>query len=103
MRSTVDLCKYMPSMSYFWAPYACPHRVSTALPIPNERGSSDLEVIEVAGEDLGGHGHDIVDHVNNNGRSSKVEEELELDPCSGPETLQEGQGNVGQYSLKLTA
>lgn len=32
---TVDLCKYTPSISYFWAPYACPHRVSTALPIPN--------------------------------------------------------------------
>jgi hypothetical protein len=68
-----------------------------------ERGGSKLEVTEVAGKDLGGHGHEIVDHVNNNSRSSEVEKELELDPCSGSETLQEGQGSVGQYALELAA
>jgi len=62
-----------------------------------------VEVTEVAGKDLGGHGHEIVDHVNNNSRSSEVEKELELDPCSGSETLQEGQGSVGQYALELAA
>ena len=48
-----------------------------------KRGGSKLKVTKVAGNDLGGHGHEIVDHVNNNSRSSKVEEELELNPCSG--------------------
>jgi len=66
-----------------------------------KRGGGELEVTEVAGKDLGGHGHEIVDHVNNNSRSSEVEKELELDPCSGPETLQEGQGSFGQYALEL--
>jgi hypothetical protein len=68
-----------------------------------ERSCGELEVTEVAGKDLGGHGHEVVDHVNNNSRSSEVEKELELDPCSGSETLQEGQGSVGQYALELAA
>jgi hypothetical protein len=68
----------------------------------SERGGGKLEGTEVAGKDLGGHGHEVVDHVNDNSRSSEVEKELELDPCSVTETQQEGQGSVGQYALKLT-
>ena len=68
-----------------------------------KRGGSELKVTEVAGEDLGGHGHEVVDHVNNNSRSSKVEEELALNPCSGWETLQEGHACVRQYPFKLAA
>jgi hypothetical protein len=66
-----------------------------------ERGGSKLEVTEVSGKDLGGHGHEVVDHVNNNSRSSEVEKELELDPCSGSETLQEGQGSVGHIYIYI--
>lgn len=34
-RTIQDLCIYMPSMWYFFAPNAWPHRVSSALAIPN--------------------------------------------------------------------
>jgi len=49
--------------------------------IVSEGRSSEFEVAEVAGEDLCGHGHDVVEEVDDDGGSSKVEEELELDPC----------------------
>ena len=38
-----------------------------------ERGCSELKVTEMTDKDLGGHGHDIADHVNEDGRASKVE------------------------------
>lgn len=37
--------------------------------IVSKRGSGELKIAEVAGEDLGGHGHDIVDHIDNDCRS----------------------------------
>ncbi len=46
-----------------------------------KRGSSKLEVNcrgARIGEDLCGHGHDVVNHVNNNSRSRKVAEKRSL-------------------------
>lgn len=44
-----------------------------------ERGGGELKVAELAGEYLGGHGHEVVDHVNHDRRSSQQEQELQLD------------------------
>lgn len=35
----------------------------------SEGGGGELKVAEVAGEDLGGHRHEVVNHVNYNGWS----------------------------------
>lgn len=68
-----------------------------------KRGGGEFKVTEVAGKDLGGHGHEIVDHVNNDSRSSKVEKEPQLDQCCGSESLRERNVSIGQYSFKLVA
>ena len=39
-----------------------------------EGGGGKFKVTEVAGEDLSGHRHEIVDHVDYDGRSGEVEE-----------------------------
>lgn len=57
----------------------------------------------MAGEDLSGHGHDVVDHVDDDSRSGEVEEEPELDSQSGDITLEEWNVGLGQYFFKLTA
>lgn len=45
-----------------------------------EGGGSQLKITKVACENLGGHAHDIVDHVNDDGWRSEVEKELGLNP-----------------------
>lgn len=52
VRRIVDLCKYTPNIPYFLAPYAWPHSVSTALPIPNCSPNYRLEfnIYNVDGE-----------------------------------------------------
>lgn len=39
-----------------------------------EGGGGELEIAKVTGEDLGGHRHEVVDHVNDNCRCSEVKE-----------------------------
>lgn len=39
-------------------------------------GSSELKITKVTREDLSGHGHDIVDHINDNSRCCEMEEVL---------------------------
>ena len=55
--------------------------------IVSEGRGGEFEVTEVAGEDLCGHGHDIVEEVDDDRGSSKVKEELELEPCCWTNTL----------------
>ena len=45
-----------------------------------EPGGGELEFTEVAAKYLGGHGHDIVDHVHDDGGGGEDDEELGLDP-----------------------
>lgn len=66
-----------------------------------EGGGGEFEVAEVAGEDLGGHGHEVVDEVDDDGRGGEEEEELQLDPGGGSHTVEEGYGVIGENSLKL--
>lgn len=66
-----------------------------------EGGGSELEVTEVTGEDLSGHGHDVVDQVNDDGGSGEVEQELALDPRGQPETAVERDAGVGEYHFKF--
>lgn len=35
VRTSIALCMYTPSMWFCFAPYACPQKVSSALPIPS--------------------------------------------------------------------
>ena len=44
-----------------------------------EGGGGELKVAKVVREDLGGHGHDIVEHVDDHKRGSEVDEQLYLD------------------------
>lgn len=44
-----------------------------------EGGGGELGTAEVAGEDTSGHGHEVVNDVNEDGWSSEAEKELELD------------------------
>lgn len=66
-----------------------------------EGSGGELEGTQVAGEDLGGHGHDVVDHVDDDGGSGQVEEELELDPRGGAYTAPERDAGVGEDGFKV--
>ena len=56
----------------------------------------------MAGEDLGGHRHQIVDHVNSDGGAGESEKKLQFSPSRREEALAEGQPSVGQYALQLS-
>lgn len=43
-----------------------------------ERGGGEFKIAEMAGKDLGGHGHEVVDHVDHDSRSGEMEKELHL-------------------------
>jgi len=66
-----------------------------------EGGGSEFKVTEVAGEDLRGHGHDVVDEVDNHRRGSEEEEEPEFDAQGSPHTAEEREGVVCENSLKF--
>ncbi|WVZ66095.1 LOW QUALITY PROTEIN: hypothetical protein U9M48_015369 [Paspalum notatum var. saurae] len=102
MSSTVERCRYTPSISYFSAPYACPHSVSTALPIPScihtrpcystyhetvgedldavvaEGGGGELDVAELAAHDLRRGRHDDDEHVDDDGGRGKGRQQPQL-------------------------
>ena len=59
-----------------------------------EGGGGEFEVTEVAAEDLGGHGHDVVDEVDDDGRGCQVEKEFEFDPRGGTDALAEREGGI---------
>ena len=46
-----------------------------------ERGGGELEIAEVAAEDLGGHGGDVVEQVDDDGGSGEAEEGVEFEAC----------------------
>lgn len=46
-----------------------------------ERSGGELEVAEMAAEDLGGHGGDVVEQVNNHRGRCELEENVQLQPC----------------------
>lgn len=64
-------------------------------------GGGEFEVAKVAGEDLGGHGHDVVDEVDEDGGGGQVEEEPQLNPRGGAHAAEEGRGGVRQNSLQF--
>ncbi|OMO75510.1 hypothetical protein CCACVL1_16155 [Corchorus capsularis] len=69
----------------------------------SEGGGGEFKITKVAGEDLGGHRHEIIDHINHDGRCSQVEEELGFDPCSFAKTLEERKASVRQCIFKFGA
>lgn len=60
-----------------------------------EGGGGELKITEVAGEDLGGHRHEIVDHVNGDGRGGESGKKLQFSPSRRQEAPAEGQLSVG--------
>lgn len=66
-----------------------------------ERSGGEFEITEVAGENLRGHGHDIVDEIDKYRGGGEVEKESQFDPRGGANAGEEGNGGVGEYSLEF--
>ena len=65
-----------------------------------ERGGGELEVPEVAGEDLRRHGHEVVDHVHHDRRRRQPRQHPELDRRRRPRALRRRQRRVRQDALQ---
>jgi hypothetical protein len=65
-----------------------------------EGGGGELEVAEVAGEDLRGHGHEVVDHVHHHRRRRNPRQEAELDGRRRPRAAGERHRRVRQDALQ---
>lgn len=64
-----------------------------------EGSSGEFKIAEVAGEDLGGHGHEVVDHVDDNRGGGEVVEELQFDPCGKLKALPPRDSSVHEDAL----
>lgn len=63
--------------------------------IVTKRGGGELKIAEMAAKDLGGHGGDVVEQVNDDCRGCKAEEGFQLYPCGGLEAPEVRKLRVG--------
>nr|GMD37822.1 hypothetical protein CCACVL1_16155 [Ipomoea batatas] len=66
-----------------------------------EGSGGEFKIAEVAGEDLGGHGHKVVDHIDDDGGGGEVAEELQFDPRGELKALPPRDSSVEEDSLQL--
>ena len=65
-----------------------------------EGGGGELEVAEVAGEDLRGHGHEVVDHVHDHRRRRQPRQQAQLDGARRPRAPRRRRRRVRQDALQ---
>ena len=65
-----------------------------------EGGGGELEVAEVAGEDLRGHGHEVVDHVHDHRRRRQARQQAQLDGARRPRAPRPRRRRVRQDALQ---
>lgn len=59
-----------------------------------QRRRGKFKITKVAGKDLCGHRHNIINKINKNSWCSQQEKESELNPCGGADTAEEWHGGV---------